>query len=159
MLAMKKKSSPSSGSSNLPVSKQTAGAVTGAVLGGAIAGPVGAVVGAVAGTMMGNRAAKGKSLVSSSTVAAAKMAVTAVEAKIPALKSSKSSAKNLGGKERRQNPKAGNLRSPPPKKATAKATTAKKSAAAQTLARKSPAAKPAAKNAAASKGRSAARKR
>jgi uncharacterized protein YcfJ len=57
---------------NLPISKQTAGGVAGAVVGSAVAGPVGAVVGAVAGTIMGNRAARGKSLVSTRTVKSVK---------------------------------------------------------------------------------------
>ena len=66
---------------NLPISKQTAGGVAGAVVGSAVAGPVGAVVGAVAGTLMGNRAAKGKSLVSTQTVKSVKGAAAALRAK------------------------------------------------------------------------------
>ena len=82
---MKKKSSPPA-NTNLPVSKQTAGGVAGAIIGGVIGGPVGAVAGAIAGTMMGNRAAEGKTLVSSGTVNNAKSAVDAVKAKLPSLK-------------------------------------------------------------------------
>ena len=67
---------------NLPISKQTAGGVAGAVVGSAVAGPLGAVVGAVAGTMMGNRAAKGKSLVSTQTVQSVKGAAAALRAKV-----------------------------------------------------------------------------
>ena len=63
---------------NVPVTKQTAGGVTGAVVGGVIAGPVGAVIGGVAGAMMGNRAAEGKSLVSSKAVESVKTAATNV---------------------------------------------------------------------------------
>lgn len=83
---MKKKSSTQAAEINLPVSKQTAGGVTGAIVGGAIGGPVGAVIGAVAGTMMGNRAAKGKTLVSSGVSDKAKEVVDAAKAKIPGLK-------------------------------------------------------------------------
>ena len=82
---MRKKTSPAS-NPNLPVSKQTAGGVAGAIVGGVIAGPVGAVAGAIAGTMMGNRAAKGKTLVSSETMKNAKTAVKAVKAKLPSMK-------------------------------------------------------------------------
>jgi uncharacterized protein YcfJ len=85
---MKKKSSAQHPSSNLPVSKQTAGGVAGASVGGVIAGPVGAVAGAIAGTMMGNRAAKGKTLVSSGTVKTAAKAVKTVKDKLPTTKKS-----------------------------------------------------------------------
>jgi uncharacterized protein YcfJ len=83
---MNKKTSVPKPDSQLPVSKQTAGGVAGAVIGSAIAGPVGAVVGAVAGTIMGNRAAQGKSLVSSATVRSAQGAAKAVQSKLPTLK-------------------------------------------------------------------------
>jgi hypothetical protein len=80
---MKKKTSAKNPSSALPVSKQTAGGVSGAILGGVIAGPVGAVAGAIAGTIMGNRAAEGKTLISSSGMKKAKDAVKAVKKKLP----------------------------------------------------------------------------
>ena len=51
-----------------PISKQTVGGVAGAIVGSAIAGTVGAVVGGVAGTLMGNRTARGESLVSTRTL-------------------------------------------------------------------------------------------
>jgi hypothetical protein len=47
------------GSENVPVSKQTAGAVTGAVLGGVVGGPVGALAGGAVGAMVGDSSAKG----------------------------------------------------------------------------------------------------
>lgn len=87
---MKKKSSSPAPTSNLPVSKQTAGGVAGAIIGGVIAGPVGAVAGAIAGTMMGNRAAKGKTLVSSETVKTASNAVEAIKKKLPSAKKNSS---------------------------------------------------------------------
>src|SRR4029453_1608910 len=85
---------------NLPVSKQTAGGVAGAVVGSAIAGPVGAVVGAVAGTLMGNRAAKGKSLVSAQTVKSGKDVAAVLKNKvvIPNLPASSSKAKRIQAK-------------------------------------------------------------
>ena len=83
IISIKKKPSLTPPSSSLPVSKQTAGGVTGAILGGVIGGPVGAVAGAIAGTMMGNRAAEGKTLVSSSALKKAKDAVKAVKKKLP----------------------------------------------------------------------------
>ena len=48
------------GSENVPVSKQTAGAVTGAVLGGVVGGPIGALAGGAVGAMVGDSSAKGK---------------------------------------------------------------------------------------------------
>lgn len=122
---MKKKSSPQAANLNLPVSKQTAGGVTGAIVGGAIAGPVGAVVGAVAGTMMGNRAAKGKTLVSSGVSAKAKGVVDAAKAKLPGAKRAVSKA----------------VAKPAAKPA------AKKSAAASSASKKASSAKPAPKSA------------
>ncbi len=95
---MKKKSSTPAAEINLPVSKQTAGGVTGAIVGGAIAGPVGAVVGAVAGTMMGNRAAKGKTLVSSGVSDKAKEVVDAARAKLPGLKAAGKSVAKASSK-------------------------------------------------------------
>lgn len=85
---------------NLPVSKQTAGGVAGAVVGSALAGPVGAVVGGVAGTLMGNRAAKGESLVPQDTVksvkAAAKVVTNKVSSAMPRLRGGASAAKKSG---------------------------------------------------------------
>ena len=60
----------------LPISKQTVGGVAGAIVGSAIAGTVGAMVGGVAGTLMGNRAARGESLVSTRTLNSVRDAVT-----------------------------------------------------------------------------------
>lgn len=90
---MSKKSSPKKQSDNLPVSKQTAGGVTGAIVGGVVAGPIGAVLGAVAGTLMGNRAAKGESLVSDGITKKAGEAVEAVKASVPALRPKKKVSK------------------------------------------------------------------
>ena len=84
----------------MPVSKQTAGGVAGAVVGSVLAGPVGAVVGGIAGTMMGNRAAKGKTLVSSGTMKGAKNVVKAVEKKLPSLKTSRASLSLTGKKSK-----------------------------------------------------------
>src|SRR3954453_19379298 len=98
---MKKKGSSPHPSSNLPVSKQTAGGVAGAIVGSVVAGPVGAVAGAIAGTMMGNRAAKGKTLISSGTMSTARTAAKAVKSKLPSLKGrakSGSSTKPAGSK-------------------------------------------------------------
>jgi hypothetical protein len=134
---MKKKSSTRATEINLPVSKQTAGGVTGAVIGGAIAGPVGAVVGAVAGTMMGNRAAKGKTLVSSGVADKAKEVVDAAKAKLPGLKAAGKSVAKAS-----------------PKPATRSAA-AKKGAATKKAAASKPAAKPTAKAKPASKAKSA----
>ena len=88
-VCMKSKGSSPHPSSNLPVSKQTAGGVAGAIVGGVIAGPVGAVAGAIAGTIMGNRAAKGKTLISSGTVRTASNAVKVVKDKLPSSTMSK----------------------------------------------------------------------
>ena len=92
-VCMKSKSSSPHPSSNLPVSKQTAGGVAGAIVGGVIAGPVGAVAGAIAGTIMGNRAAKGKTLISSGTVKTASKAVKVVKDKLPTSRNGKSAVK------------------------------------------------------------------
>ena len=122
---MKKKSSSPSVSSNLPVSKQTAGGVAGAIVGGVIAGPVGAVAGAIAGTIMGNRAAHGKTLVSSGTTKAAANAVRAVKDKLPMSKSSSNSPKARPGKvqpaksaSRKQKSSAKAAKAPPAAKNT-----------------------------------------
>ncbi len=72
---MAKKSNPSS---NVPLTKQAAGAVTGAVAGSMIAGPAGAIVGGLAGAVMGNRVEQGKPAVPTEAVAAAKSAAKQV---------------------------------------------------------------------------------
>jgi hypothetical protein len=120
---MKSKSSSPHPSSNLPVSKQTAGGVAGAIVGGVIAGPVGAVAGAIAGTIMGNRAAKGKTLISSGTVKTASNAVQAVKSKLPSSKQGQGVLKT--GPVRSPRPKQAASPKSAPKatpKATAKAT-------------------------------------
>ena len=109
---MKSRKSSQTPQSNLPVSKQTAGGVAGAVIGSAVGGPVGAVVGGIAGTMMGNRAAKGKSLVSSATVKTGKDAVAAVRRKVPSLKAGLSSLTSKSTKTKKQSPKARTTASP-----------------------------------------------
>ena len=124
---MKKKSSPSA-SANLPVSKQTAGGVAGAIVGSVIAGPVGAVAGAIAGTIMGNRAAQGKTLVSSGTVKTAQTAAKAVKARLP---KSKAKAKSSGTAGKSKKPTKATAKIPAPKtKASAKAKPAKSKASA-----------------------------
>ena len=65
-------------SSNVPLTKQAAGAVTGAVAGSMIAGPAGAIVGGLAGAVMGNRVEQGKPAVPTEAVAAAKSAAKQV---------------------------------------------------------------------------------
>lgn len=70
-LFMNKKSKDKAGDPNVPVTKQTAGAVTGAVVGSMIAGPVGAIVGGVAGAMMGKRVEEGKSAIPEGAMATA----------------------------------------------------------------------------------------
>jgi uncharacterized protein YcfJ len=112
---MKKKTSSQTPRSNLPVSKQTAGGVAGAVVGSVIGGPVGAVVGAIAGTMMGNRAAAGKTLVSSATVRRAKKAVNAVEKKLPSLKASLAARSSKAGPSKNKPVKARATASKAPK--------------------------------------------
>src|SRR6478672_9371696 len=62
-MAKRKKSTKNpkqAGTENVPVSKQTAGAVTGAVLGGVVGGPIGALAGGAVGAMVGDSSAKGK---------------------------------------------------------------------------------------------------
>ena len=117
-----KRSSPRS-ETNLPVSKQTAGGVTGAVVGSALAGPLGAVVGAVAGTIMGNRAAKGKTLVSAGTVRTAKKAAKVVGNKVSTLKKSRTS--RLVARPKKVTTKARSNKAPAARKAT-KATSKRK---------------------------------
>jgi hypothetical protein len=131
---MKKKSSPQATEINLPVSKQTAGGVTGAIVGGVLAGPVGAVVGAVAGTIMGNRAAQGKTLVSSGVSDKAKEVVDAAKAKLPGMKkaASKAVAKSSS------NPAA---RSTAAKKAGSTGAATKKAAASKPAGKAKPASK------------------
>ncbi len=106
---MKKKHSSPAPSSNLPVSKQTAGGIAGAIVGGVIAGPVGAVAGAIAGTMMGNRAAEGKTLVSSGTLATAKSAAKAVKDRLPLRKGGRPKA--AAGQPAKAKPPKAKLRS------------------------------------------------
>ena len=72
---MAKKPNPSS---NVPLTKQAAGAVTGAVAGSIIAGPAGAIVGGLAGAAMGHRVEQGKPAVPTEAVAAAKSAAKQV---------------------------------------------------------------------------------
>ena len=68
----------SSSNADVPLTKQTAGAVTGAVAGSMIAGPAGAIVGGVAGAVMGTRVEQGKPAVPTKAVAAAKSAAKQV---------------------------------------------------------------------------------
>ena len=56
----KSDSAAKSGDGTLPVSKETAGAVTGAVVGGMVGGPLGAVAGGAIGAVVGDASAKGK---------------------------------------------------------------------------------------------------
>ena len=72
---MAKESNPSS---NVPLTKQAAGAVTGAVAGSIIGGPAGAIVGGLAGAVMGHRVEQGKPAVPTEAVAAAKSAAKQV---------------------------------------------------------------------------------
>jgi hypothetical protein len=126
---MAKKSNPSS---NVPLTKQAAGAVTGAVAGSIIAGPAGAIVGGVAGAVMGHRAEQGKPAVPTGAVAAAKSAAKQVS-RVP-----------VGKAVRSLTAKAGVL------KKTTKKTTAKKTAARKPAAKKS-VSRPAAKSRSAKK--------
>ncbi len=121
---MAKKSNPSS---NVPLTKQTAGAVTGAVAGSLVAGPAGAIVGGLAGAVMGNRVEQGKPAVPTQAVAAAKSAAKQVS-RIP-----------VGKAIRSLTAKAGVL------KKTTKKSTAKKTSATKTKAKKTAARRPAAK--------------
>ena len=63
----------SNSSSNVPLTKQAAGAVTGAVAGSIVAGPPRAIVGGLAGAVMGNRVEQGKPAVPTEVVAAAQL--------------------------------------------------------------------------------------
>ena len=121
---MKKKTTSQTAQSNLPVSKQTAGGVAGAVVGSVLGGPVGAVVGGIAGTMMGNRAAKGKTLVSSGTMKGAKNVVAAVEKKLPSLKTSRAALTSTGKKSKAKPAKARVTASKPAKSQKRKPTRA-----------------------------------
>jgi hypothetical protein len=126
---MAKKPNPSS---NVPLTKQAAGAVTGAVAGSIIAGPAGAIVGGLAGAAMGHRVEQGKPAVPTEAVAAAK-----------------SAAKQVGKAVRSLSAKAGVLKKTT-KKNAAKKTTAKKTAARKPAAKKS-LSRPAAKSRSANK--------
>jgi hypothetical protein len=117
---MAKKSKPRS---NVPLTKQAAGAVTGAVAGSIVAGPAGAIVGGLAGAVMGNRVEQGKPAVPAEAVAAAKSAAKQVS-RVPVGKA----VRSLTGK-------AGVVKKTT-KKATAKKTSAKKTTAKKTAARK-----------------------
>ena len=68
----------SNSSSNVPLTKQAAGAVTGAVAGSIVAGPAGVIVGGLAGAVMGHRVEQGKPAVPTEAVAAAKSAAKQV---------------------------------------------------------------------------------
>ena len=109
---MAKKSKPSS---NVPLTKQAAGAVTGAVAGSIVAGPAGAIVGGVAGAVMGNRVEQGKPAVPTNAVAALKSAAQQVS-RVPVGKA---------------------VRSLTARKTSAKKTTARKTAARKPAAKKS----------------------
>jgi hypothetical protein len=86
--------------------------------------------------MMGNRAAQGKTLVSSGTVKNAKTAAKAVKAKLPALKGKSKQVASHGTPKLKPVPKTAALKAQPAKKslikakvkAGAKATTAKATA-------------------------------
>lgn len=113
------------GKGNLPVTKQTAGAVTGAVLGGVIGGPLGAIAGGVAGAIMGDRVARGKKPVSSSVVAAAKGVAKKVKAGAESVKPRKMP---IAAKRKAAKPAAGKS---PAAVAPAKKSAAKKASAAK----------------------------
>ena len=136
---MAKKSNPSS---NVPLTKQAAGAVTGAVAGSIIGGPAGAIVGGLAGAVMGHRVEQGKPAVPTEAVAAAKSAAKQVS-RVPVGKAVRALTAKAGGFKKTT------------KKATAKKTSAKKTTAKKTAARKSAAKKslsrPAAKSRSAKK--------
>lgn len=97
---MARKSQSSSAQANLPVTKQTAAALTGAVVGSVIAGPAGAVVGGVAGTLMSNRVAQGKPAMPPKAVEAAKSVAKTVRTKLPSANALKlrSGKTSRGGK-------------------------------------------------------------
>jgi hypothetical protein len=113
---MAKKSNPNA---DVPLTKQTAGAVTGAVAGSMIAGPAGAIVGGIAGAVMGTRVEQGKPAVPAKAVAAAKSAAQQVS-RVPVGQA----VRSLTGKARVS-------------KKTTKKTTAKKAAARRPAAKKS----------------------
>ena len=114
----------SNSSSNVPLTKQAAGAVTGAVAGSIVAGPAGAIVGGLAGAVMGTRVEQGKPAVPTEAVAAAKSAAKQVS-RVP-----------VGKAVRSLTAKAGVL------KKTTKKTTAKKTSAKKTSERRLPPRKP-----------------
>ena len=121
---MAKKPNPSS---NVPLTKQAAGAVTGAVAGSIIAGPAGAIVGGLAGAAMGHRVEQGKPAVPTEAVAAAKSAAKQV-GRIPVGKAECSLCANAVFFNKTKNKNAA-------KKTTAKKTAARKPAAKKSLSR------------------------
>jgi len=121
-------------SSNVPLSKQAAGAVTGAVAGSIIAGPAGAIVGGLAGAVMGNRVEQGKPAVPTEVVATAKAAAKQVS-RVPVGKAIKSLKAKAGALRRTTKTAA--------RKISARKTTVKKAAASKSAkkSRSRPAAK------------------
>ena len=136
---MAKESKPSS---NVPLTKQAAGAVTGAVAGSIIGGPAGAIVGGLAGAVMGHRVEQGKPAVPTEAVAAAKSAAKQVS-RVPVGKAFRSLTAKAGVLKKPKNKNAA-------KKTSAKKTTAKKTAARKPAAKKS-LSRPAAKSRSATK--------
>ena len=103
-------------------------------MGSAIAGPVGAVVGAVAGTVMGNRAAKGKSLVSPQTVKSVKGAAAGLKTNVgsviphlPARSSKRKRTQGTSAKKASPGKAAGRTVRKPPKTSSKRKTASKKS--------------------------------
>src|SRR6188508_2875165 len=126
---MAKKSNPNS---NVPLTKQAAGAVTGAVAGSMIAGPAGAIVGGLAGTVMGHRVEQGKPAVPTEAVAAAKSAAKQVS-RVPVGKALRSLTAKAGVLKKTTRKTTAKKTSP--KKTTAKRTAARKPAAKKSLSR------------------------
>jgi len=118
---MKKTPRTSKDNANVPLTKQTAGAVTGAVVGSMVAGPAGAIVGGVAGAMMGNRVEEGKTAVPRRAVAAAKSTMKSIRKA-----AGNTSVKSLTGKIFSLKAAAKSAK-PTPKKASSKKSPAKKS--------------------------------
>ena len=96
------KSGTEASEANVPVSKQTAGAVTGAMLGGVVGGPLGALAGGAVGAMVGDSSAKGKKPIKRAVNAVrdeiasgrAKAALQSVGTRIKSLGSSKKKKKS-----------------------------------------------------------------
>ena len=92
---------------DVPVTKQTAGAVTGAVLGGVVAGPVGALAGGAVGALVGDSSDKGKKPIKRAfdaireevTSGRAKQALKSVGEKIKSLRPSKKKKKTATSKK------------------------------------------------------------